>query len=529
MGTNPASSRTRQRVAASTLAWAVGLAIFPAAAVNHYLAVPLGTLGGATSCGNGINASGQVTGASYTVGLENYHGFLYSDGAMIDLGVLSIPHPLYSVHSSGAAINDRGQVAGTSATGAPNGYSAFLYSGSEMINLGFADGIPATFGHGINGQGIVVGTLYPEVGRSRAVLLADGTMVDLGTLGGANSESRGVNSHRQVTGWADLPDGRGTHAFLWSDGVMNDIGTLAGGADSFGHAISARGHIAGDALLPNIGRRAFLFAGGRTIDLGATLGGRTIESSVGWGINNRDDVVGFAFVAGDTPPPDWFQPGPRAFLFSRGKLYDLNELVVSDLGGKRLSDATGINDRGQIAANSRPSGFLIHCTAYRLDPVLIAVEYRNAEFDHYFVTTDEHEIETLDTGAHTGWTRTGETFLVYPLDTPGTANVCRYWSGQTFAPASTHLYTPFPWQCSGDSGKPGWVFEGDVFAMGLPVFTGACRIGTIPLYRLYNDGQGGVPNYRYTTSATSRSDMLAQGWTSAGFGPSGVIGCVAQP
>jgi hypothetical protein len=51
----------------------------------------------------------------------------------------------------------------------------------------------------------------------------------------------------------------------------------------------------------------------------------------------------------------------------------------------------------------------------------------------------------------------------------------------------------------------------------------------VPLYRLYNDGQTGAPNHRYTTRATIRSQMVALGWVPEGSGI-GVIGCVpAQP
>mgnify|MGYP000208009016 CR=1 FL=1 len=34
--------------------------------------------------------------------------------------------------------------------------------------------------------------------------------------------------------------------------------------------------------------------------------------------------------------------------------------------------------------------------------------------------------------------------------------------------------------------------------------------------RLYNDGQGGAPNHRYTTLVTIRDAMLAQGWIAEG-------------
>ena len=47
---------------------------------------------------------------------------------------------------------------------------------------------------------------------------------------------------------------------------------------------------------------------------------------------------------------------------------------------------------------------------------------------------------------------------------------------------------------------PAWQFEGDVFYTYLPDATsGACPAGNIPVYRVYNNGQGGAPNHRFTT------------------------------
>ena len=112
-----------------------------------------------------------------------------------------------------------------------------------------------------------------------------------------------------------------------------------------------------------------------------------------------------------------------------------------------------------------------------------------------------------------------------PLDTAGAASVCRFFS-VSFAPKSSHFYTPSASECATVKQNPDWQFEGEVFAVGLPDAAGNCANGTLPLYRLYNDGQGGAPNHRYTTNAATRADMLAQGWISEGTGALGVIACV---
>jgi len=72
----------------------------------------LGTLGGSSSYGYAINASGQVVGESYPTGDTAPHAFLYTgspgvDGHMADLGMLP-----GGTQSNSSAINDSGQVVG---------------------------------------------------------------------------------------------------------------------------------------------------------------------------------------------------------------------------------------------------------------------------------------------------------------------------------------------------------------------------------------------------------------------------------
>jgi hypothetical protein len=154
-----------------------------------------------------------------------------------------------------------------------------------------------------------------------------------------------------------------------------------------------------------------------------------------------------------------------------------------------------------------------------------AVEYFHSGYGHYFVTALPQEVAALDAGVVADWSRTGESFGVFDVNTTGAANVCRFWSGQSYAPKSSHFYTPFAWECAIVKGDPNWQSEGEGFAMNLADAAGACASGTVPLYRLYNKFQGGAPNHRYTTSETTRSQMLAQGWVAEGTGI-GVIGCV---
>jgi hypothetical protein len=73
-----------------------------------------------------------------------------------------------------------------------------------------------------------------------------------------------------------------------------------------------------------------------------------------------------------------------------------------------------------------------------------------------------------------------------------------------------------------------WQYEGDVFYTFLPDASGACPDGNVPVYRLYNDGQGGAPNHRFTTSAAIQAQMTAEGWIPEGAG-TGVGWCSPKP
>ena len=55
------------------------------------------------------------------------------------------------------------------------------------------------------------------------------TIIDLGTLGGANSYPQAINQAGQVIGISSNAGEAEQHAFLWDSGEMRDLGTLAAG------------------------------------------------------------------------------------------------------------------------------------------------------------------------------------------------------------------------------------------------------------------------------------------------------------
>jgi len=184
----------------------------------------------------------------------------------------------------------------------------------------------------------------------------------------------------------------------------------------------------------------------------------------------------------------------------------------------------------KLAAGVAPYGVSVHpdgSRVYVADAYSSSVRVLDVAPGQLVAGADE--ITRLDSGAIAGWARTGESFRVRPLRTPGAADVCRFWSGSTFTPKSSHFYTPFDWECATVRGNPVWTYDGTRFAANLPDATGACAPGRIPLYRLYNNGMTGAPNHRFTTSAGIRSATVAQGWTPEGSGALGVSACVQAP
>ena len=324
-----------------------------------YTATDLGTLGGASSTACGINASGQVVGASATsTGVS--HAFLYSGGNMIDLGTLSGDSDSWAF-----SINDAGQVVGTSGSDAdfegtagpepscelgpepsPPGY-AFLYgSGSMIYFLSAVPGISGSYAFGINDTGQIVGYEYnysiPQTSPDFPFLYTAGTVADLGALPGASASTypgypyswaTSINNSGQVAG---ISAGLNyEHGFLYTGGGMIDLGTLPGGGGSEAFAINNNGQVVGFSYTSGNGNpHAFLYGGGAMTDLGTLPDNFT---SAGLGINDAGQVVG----GGDQ----------HAFLYSGGTMVDLNNFVNLP-AGVYLAWASAVNNLGQIVANA---------------------------------------------------------------------------------------------------------------------------------------------------------------------------------
>jgi hypothetical protein len=151
------------------------------------------------------------------------------------------------------------------------------------------------------------------------------------------------------------------------------------------------------------------------------------------------------------------------------------------------------------------------------------VEYHHALFDHYFITPVPDEIALLDarTPPFQDWSRTGFSFSAYMNATApvGSVAICRFFNDH-FAPKSSHFYAAHGFGCEATLALfPDWGLEDDkLFNTMLPDTNGVCPAGTIPVYRLYNNGMGAAPNHRFVTSLAERQKMIDLGFVPEGAG-----------
>jgi probable HAF family extracellular repeat protein len=291
-------------------------------------AMDLGTLGGNSSQGISMNSRAQVVGVALNATPENQdfasfanafvpaatqaRAFLWENGTMRDLGTLGRGND-----ASASVINEAGQIFGFSYTntkadktnGVPTTHP-FLWKDGHMRDLGTLGGklaLPGSltfgpFGVLLNEDGDAVGTsTLAGENTFHAFLWTNETMIDLGTLGGDNSESLALNRQGDVVGRADIPpDSSFHHAFLWRKGAMRNLGVVSPCQNSTATSINSAGQIVGG--------------------MGACT----------------DNPDGFGYFRGFI----WQNGGP---------MVDLNTLV-SPSSNINITEASYINGNGEIAA-----------------------------------------------------------------------------------------------------------------------------------------------------------------------------------
>jgi probable HAF family extracellular repeat protein len=246
---------------------------------------------------------------------------------------------------------------------------------------------------GIAAVGLVAGAVVASASNPLAAP-AESRWVptNLGSLGQSGGAAKAINNRGQIVGYSGIKaidpilGYHVGHAFLWQEGRMRDLGVAPPGYNAiYGLAINQRGqilgvskrwehpyladtvvkstawlwekgHVAtictapgdlGNAAMNDEGEviagcsighqpRSYLWDNGRLTALG-TLGGKETEASA---INDRGQIVGWSKVASGAE---------HAFLWQDGRMTDLGTLGD-------YSTATAVNARGEVVGISTVSG-----------------------------------------------------------------------------------------------------------------------------------------------------------------------------
>ena len=294
---------------------------------QKYVFVELGTLGGNMSWATQVNNAGDIVGwagtvkGPYTDIDPEYHGFVYSNGAMRDLG-------RGGENSAARVVNDSGTIAGyTDSAG------VVQWRRGQQGVLAFR-GTP----YGMNSSGTFVGTYDGAAGDFRAFVYRGHVLTELGTLGGAWSSGAAISDRDVVVGSSVNKDGL-VRGFIHERGVMREIGTF-GGPMSQAYDVNSRGVVVGSAGNATDGVQAFIHDGTLRPLFPATS---PQEISEAYAINDPGQVVGMLNGEG--------------FLWSNGKLTMLRDLLTEE---QKLQwgvlTPQDINDRGWIVGVASSEG-----------------------------------------------------------------------------------------------------------------------------------------------------------------------------
>jgi probable HAF family extracellular repeat protein len=225
---------------------------------------------------------------------------------------------------------------------------AYRYSNGVYTSLGSLAYGASTRAYGLNNSGVVVGDSGLEMDTweynalRHGVIFQNGQVIDLGTLGGAQSTARSINDSNAVVGWSEIVGGN-YRAYIYSQGVMTDLGTL-GGNYSIAESINNLGDVAGSSK----------DASGKQW---ATLWDNGTAQSLGW-LGSASDINELGQVVGSG--------NNNGYLYSHGIAYNLNSLIDPS-SGLTITSANGINDLGQIVGQACDS--FGDCSAVLLTPV----------------------------------------------------------------------------------------------------------------------------------------------------------------
>jgi uncharacterized membrane protein len=225
-----------------------------------------------------VNSIGDVVGYS-----SDLHVIVWRQGVLTDLGTMG------GSSAIGSGINDSGQIAGTVATNL--GIEHFIYTGGEALNIGAPT--ENYYSYRINNLGHVANA----VGGTAPFFYGDGAFQYLSTPGcPGGGMAIDLNDGDTITGSALGGDCGNQSAVLWSGANFQILPVPPGASATQPGKINSAGQVAGSAYTPNA--RAILWqpdsAGGYTfVDLGPGPDG---YASYGQGLNDAGVTVGALYT-----------------------------------------------------------------------------------------------------------------------------------------------------------------------------------------------------------------------------------------
>jgi probable HAF family extracellular repeat protein len=341
----------------------------------------LGALLGDTNCSipMAISAGGEIVGISENgqvdplTGVNETRAVRWKEGEIEDLGSFG------GNQSAALRTNHAGQIVGWSLNSVPDPYSpidlvlgssngtqtrAVLWQHGVMQDLGtLGTGNDAIAGL-INKNGQIAGISYTMAAANPATGIPtqnpffweNGTMQDIGSLGGAIGFTTAMNNRGQVIGVSSIAANPGAclfsgegdpncHPFLWDRGKLIDLNTGSfGGNPLIAYGINDAGEVVGIGAFPNAPSDAYLWKEGAATDLGHLSDCGSFANA----INSHSQVVGGTFSCQDGSHA-------RAFLWEKGSMIDLNSVTPAN-SPLHLVVAFGINDRGEIVGEGVPPG-----------------------------------------------------------------------------------------------------------------------------------------------------------------------------
>jgi probable HAF family extracellular repeat protein len=191
------------------------------------------------------------------------------------------------------SINNSSQIVGKSYTSVASGlfgFHAALWDNGTVKDLGTLGGYSSN-ATDINDSGQIVGYSnssydYP---LNYGFLYENGRMVKLSWTGSSNATS--INNNGQIVGYGSYDNGTKYMAAIWNNGLSDGLGTL-GGTDSFAMDINNFGQAIGYSATGHGLDHGFLWQNGTMTDLNDFVGG------TGWELWNASAINDSGFIVG---------------------------------------------------------------------------------------------------------------------------------------------------------------------------------------------------------------------------------------